>query len=109
MGRRPELIILVWCLVCAGVTHASESARTVTMAPGARYRAGWLYSFFLGEHWRDVWTTPIEVPVLDLEAFDLYAPVNQRPLRIDVRFSERKTELRFTHARLSSRAAASPR
>ncbi|OLE62239.1 MAG: hypothetical protein AUG04_11020 [Deltaproteobacteria bacterium 13_1_20CM_2_69_21] len=42
----------------------------MTMAPGARYRAGWLYSFFLGEHWRDVWTTPIEVPVLDLEAFD---------------------------------------
>ncbi|MFL5312199.1 MAG: hypothetical protein ACJ79H_17335 [Myxococcales bacterium] len=49
---------------------ASDAARTVTVVPGARYHAGWLYRFFFGAHWRDAWTTPIEVPVLDLETFD---------------------------------------
>ena len=57
------------CIVCAGGTYASEPDRTVTVAPGARYRAGWLYSSFLGAHWRDAWTAAIEVPVLDLETF----------------------------------------
>ncbi len=70
MRGRLERIILVSYLVFAGATGASEPARTVTVAPGARYRAGWLYSFFLGAHWREAWTTPVEVPVLDLEAFD---------------------------------------
>jgi len=58
------------CLLCAGPAGASELARTVTVTPGARYRAGWLHSFFLGAHWRDAWTTPIEAPVLNLEVFD---------------------------------------
>jgi len=69
MGRRSGLIVVIG-LVGAGATAAGEPARTVTVAPGARYRAGGLYSFFLGAHWREAWTTPIEVPVLDLETFD---------------------------------------
>src|SRR3954464_6187180 len=59
MTGRAWLIALT-CLVCAGAAQADETARTVTVAPGARYEAGWLYRFFLGEHWRDAWTTPIE-------------------------------------------------
>jgi len=31
---------------------------------------GWLGRLFLGSQWRDLWTTPIEVPVLDLGSFD---------------------------------------
>src|SRR5438876_5653260 len=37
--------------------------------PGPEYDAGWLHKFFFGEHWRDVWTTPIEVDILDLDKF----------------------------------------
>jgi hypothetical protein len=64
-----------WTLsfVLAGAASSAaggEPARTVTVMLGARYRAGWLYKLFLGAHWREAWTTPIEVPVLDLEAFD---------------------------------------
>ena len=83
MGRRLELTILTSCLLAAGAADAVESAetvkvapaasetpRTVTVVPGARYQAGWLYGFFLGEHWRDTWTTPVQVPLLDLDAFD---------------------------------------
>jgi hypothetical protein len=83
MGRRIGLAILTSCLLSAGAVGAaesgetvkvapasSESKRTVTVAAGSRYRAGWFYGFFLGEHWRDTWTTPVEVPLLDLDAFD---------------------------------------
>jgi surface antigen Omp85-like protein len=37
--------------------------------PGEEYEAGWLHEFFFGSHWRDVWTTPIEVDILDLDKF----------------------------------------
>src|SRR5258708_2747321 len=69
MGRRSGLIVAS-CLVAAGAAAGGEPARTVTIVPGARYHANWLYGVFLGAHWRGAWTTPIEVPVLDLETFD---------------------------------------
>src|SRR3989442_4857491 len=47
-----------------------DSARTETLAAGPRYQAGWLTRFLLGGQWRELWTTPIEVPVLNLEVFD---------------------------------------
>jgi len=47
-----------------------DSARTETLAAGPRYQAGWLTRFLLGGQWRELWTTPIEVPVLNLELFD---------------------------------------
>ena len=49
---------------------SGESPRIETLAPGPRYEAGWLTRFFLGSQWRDLWTTPIEAPVLDLQSFD---------------------------------------
>src|SRR5262249_9651879 len=42
----------------------------LVMEPGERYQASWLTRLFLGSQWRDLWTTPIEVPVLDLGSFD---------------------------------------
>jgi hypothetical protein len=36
------------------------------MILGERFRAGWLKRWILGSDYRDLWTTPIEVPVLDL-------------------------------------------
>jgi hypothetical protein len=57
--RIPLLLLLV-----------AWTARADTVELGERYRAGWLQRFFLGAHWREAWTTPIEVPVLDLDAFD---------------------------------------
>ncbi|HWE22730.1 MAG TPA: hypothetical protein VG496_02205 [Myxococcales bacterium] len=60
-----------FCVV--GTTASGATAdppQSVVVAPGARYGAGWLHKLFLGEHWRDVWTTPIEVPLLDLGSFD---------------------------------------
>jgi hypothetical protein len=41
----------------------------INVIPGERYAAGGFYEFWFGEHWRDVWTTPIKVEVLDLNNF----------------------------------------
>src|SRR5512132_3671481 len=42
---------------------------SVTIAAGKRYEAGRFSRFFLGDTYRDLWTTPIRVPVLDLEHY----------------------------------------
>jgi hypothetical protein len=44
------------------------SAKT-TAAPGQQYEAGLLRRMLLGTGWRDLWTRPIELPVLDLDTF----------------------------------------
>ncbi|MGH7450257.1 MAG: BamA/TamA family outer membrane protein [bacterium] len=43
--------------------------KTEIRIPGPRYKAGGLKKFFAGEHYRDLWTTPVEVPVLDLGSY----------------------------------------
>jgi len=42
---------------------------TATVAAGSRYKAGAIRRFFLGSNYRDLWSTPITVPVLDLRVF----------------------------------------
>jgi hypothetical protein len=48
---------------------ASATERTVTVVPGAQYEAGSLHRKLLGDGWRDVWVTPLTVPVLDLGSY----------------------------------------
>ena len=43
-------------------------ARSET-TPGRHYDAGWLHRLFLGSDYRQVWTTPVEAPVLDVDAW----------------------------------------
>jgi hypothetical protein len=47
----------------------SSSKDTVIVTPGARYDAGALKRAILGTGWRDLWTTPVAVPVLDIETY----------------------------------------
>ena len=39
------------------------------LAPGPQYRASGLHRFLLGTEYRELWTTPIDVAVLDLNTF----------------------------------------
>lgn len=53
-----------------GVAAAqSDAGEVVTVVPGDRYAAGSLRRMLLGAHYRDLWTTPIQVPVLDLGTY----------------------------------------
>lgn len=61
-----NLLLLVLASSPAG---GQQRADTVRVVPGARYRAGWLHRFLLGNHYRHLWTTEIEVERLDLAHF----------------------------------------
>jgi hypothetical protein len=51
---------------------------TIVVAAGTHYGRSKLHTFFYGKHYRDVWTTPVEVPVLDIgTAFGGLTPVKQ--------------------------------
>lgn len=41
----------------------------VTIIPNENYAASGLYELFFGAHWRNLWTTPVRVEVLDLDKF----------------------------------------
>jgi hypothetical protein len=39
---------------------------SVWVVAGRHYERGWLYRLFWGQHNRDIWTTPVKLPVFDL-------------------------------------------
>ena len=47
----------------------TPGTHTATVAAGTRYQSGTVRRFFLGDTYRDLWSTPITVPVLDLRTF----------------------------------------
>jgi hypothetical protein len=47
----------------------TEGRSSVRVVPGRRYDAGGLHRLFFGSLWRDLWDTPIDVPVLDMTTF----------------------------------------
>src|SRR5436190_9753703 len=55
----------------AGLSIAPPVAKpeSVTVAAGARYRAGAFHRWFSGDTYRDLWTMPIRVPVLDWQTY----------------------------------------
>ncbi|MBI4421404.1 MAG: hypothetical protein HY560_11320, partial [Gemmatimonadetes bacterium] len=56
------------------LAQAPDSARaggpaTTTIVAGARYGRAWLHRILWGPHYRDLWTRPISVPLLDLKTY----------------------------------------
>ncbi|HUH13590.1 MAG TPA: hypothetical protein VMK65_10790, partial [Longimicrobiales bacterium] len=56
-------------LAAAAPAAAQQPGDTVTLAAGPRYEAGGFKRFWLGDGWRDLWTTPVRAPVLDINTF----------------------------------------
>jgi len=52
-----------------GAQDASPAPHDTIVTPGAHYAAGGLHRWLFGAHYRDLWTTPVRVPVLDLRRF----------------------------------------
>ena len=48
---------------------AAPSPEVVSVAPGPHYAAGRLHQLAFGRRYRDLWATPIQVPLLDLDSF----------------------------------------
>ncbi len=67
-----SLLLLVVLLPAVGRVCISQSIvlrndTGVIHTPGREYSAGALHRLFFGDLWRDVWTTPVRIPVLDLQ------------------------------------------
>jgi len=62
-----QLIVILSVLSVSTSTLAQQAGETVTVVAGSEYEAGGFHRFFFGSGYRDLWTAPIEVPVLDLE------------------------------------------
>ncbi len=57
-------------VAAAQSTDSTGPGRTVTVVPNRRYDTGWLHRIFFGNHYRDLWATPIEAELIDLATFD---------------------------------------
>ena len=62
-------VVLIVIFISSIFPQRQNLNRYITIVPGERYKAGWFYEFLFGKHWRDIWTTPITVPVLNLQTF----------------------------------------
>jgi hypothetical protein len=63
--------LLILMLLLTEVSYGQNDAtKTQRVIPGKEYEAGWLHRVFFGDHWRELWTTPIDVSVLDIDNFD---------------------------------------
>ncbi len=61
------LLPLAAALIAAPL--AAQEGRTEQVAAGPQYRAGAVKRALLGRSYRELWTTPATVPVLDLATF----------------------------------------
>jgi hypothetical protein len=60
---------------CADDDFFQEDARIARDAPadsvwvtaGRHYKRGWLHRFFWGDHYRELWSEPVKVPVFDMK------------------------------------------
>jgi len=62
-------VLIAAAIPAAGQEPAPRPAATRRVVAGPRYKAGSLHRLLLGPTYRDLWTTPIEVEVLDLARY----------------------------------------
>ena len=65
-------LLLAFPLAAAAQAPGQDSlvpGTTVRVAVGPEYDAGFVHRFFFGSRYRELWATPIDVQVLDLDAY----------------------------------------
>ncbi len=68
--RRIMLVLSAVALSLGGpAAGQTRSLPDTVVVPGISYGAGSLRRFLMGAHYRDLWTTPIRVEMLDLQRF----------------------------------------
>ncbi len=66
--KKAFMIFIIF--IAQGFAQNNYEKNYIEVIPGAEYKANWFNELFFGSHWRDLWTTPINVEILDLEKFD---------------------------------------
>lgn len=64
-------LTVLWAALLAGPVAAAASGEPDTrrVVAGERFRASGFHRFLFGDNYRDLWTLPVELPVLDLKTF----------------------------------------
>ena len=68
-GRRspsPSWLAILAC-VAASSLAAQDSPQTKTVVVGLQYKAGGFHEWLLGHDYRDLWTSPVTLEILDLQ------------------------------------------
>jgi len=66
----PKLFLILFLINSLVVAQDKQEKEFITVVPGEMYNAGGLHKFLFGEHWRELWTLPVEAEILNLENFD---------------------------------------
>ena len=70
MNKRKFIFLFLLLVISPlSLTQITYEKKYVNIIPGPEYEAGWLHKIFFGAHWRNLWTTPVQAEVLDLEKF----------------------------------------
>jgi hypothetical protein len=67
--KRFFLILVLFLIASSFLNSQDYEIKYITIIPGEHYSASGFYEFWFGKHWRDVWTTPVKVEILNLETF----------------------------------------
>ena len=67
--NRVFLISALFLITSPFLISQDDEKNYVTIIPGEHYAAGGFYEFWFGKHWREVWTTPVKVEILNLGTF----------------------------------------
>lgn len=68
-GTMTLVAAAAWPLAAQPALPRAASPESVTVAAGSRYQAGTFYRWLAGGAYRDLWATPIRVPVLQWETY----------------------------------------
>jgi hypothetical protein len=68
MGPKRTLIALTTAVCAAGAALAQEAGNRTVVA-GPQYKAGGFHRLLWGANYRDLWATPVDLPVLDFKTY----------------------------------------
>ena len=62
-------LTVIAALVAVPLHAETAATRTERVVAGEQFKAGGLHRFLFGAEYRDLWTMPVELPVLDLQSY----------------------------------------
>ena len=75
--RDPRVVPEGTAVVSDETTYPDYRDSTIVLAPEAAYGAGWLQRLLVGSNHREIWSTPVEVPYLDMAEHGGLTPVKR--------------------------------
>ncbi len=69
MNKNYLILIIILIVQPFFFSQEDNSKNYVTIVPGEKFEASGFFEFWFGKHWRDVWTTPVKVDILNLNEF----------------------------------------